>query len=89
MPPIVVHFNLAGWLSLAGLYLGLTAVALLLLKAWGMELREMEAELWWLVGQIIFVVGLLIWTVAVLIHCDLIYPEACRPFDYLFHLSAR
>jgi hypothetical protein len=89
MPPIVVHINLAGWLSLGGLYLGLTAVAWLFLKAAGIDPREMEAGLWWHIGQIIFAAGLLIWTVAVLIHCDLIAPEACRPFDYLFHLSAR
>jgi hypothetical protein len=87
MPPIVVHINVVGWLSLGGLYLGLTAVAWLVLKALGIDPREMEAALWWHIAQIIFAAGVLIWTFAVVIHCDLIYPEVCRPFDYLFHLS--
>jgi hypothetical protein len=89
MPPILVHFNVAGWLSLAGLYLGLTAVALLLLRVWGIELREMDVPLRWYVAQLIIAVGALIWTLAVIIHCGMIAPEACQPWGYLFHLSAR
>lgn len=89
MPPILVHFNMAGWLSLGGLYLGLTAVLLLGLKAAGVSPRDLDRELLPLLASGVFITGMLIWTVAVILHCDLIYPETCQPLAYLFHLSAR
>ena len=90
MPPILVHFNVAGWLSLAGLYLSLAAVLRLSLKARGVQPGELDSGLrLFLVIGALPVATLFLWAVAVIIHCDLIAPEACQPFGYLFHLTAR
>ena len=70
-----------------GLNLSVTAVLLFSLKAFEVSLRELEREILpFLVIGALPIATLFLWTVAVLIHCDLIYPEACRPFGYLFHL---